>query len=94
MGLANLIEPFFLKSTNKNLYFLSLSNLKMAIFCVKKRSFYEIFSFNQKLSYILYNIDSFTDNLKLQQLKKFLKENRKKLKKKYLKQLNQQQLGE
>ena len=35
----------------------------------------------------------FTDNLKLQQLKKFLKENRKKLKKKYLKELNQKQLG-
>ena len=53
-----------------------------------------MFSFNQKLSYILYIIDFFTDNLKLQQLKKFLKENRKKLKKKYLKELNQQQLGE
>ena len=53
-----------------------------------------MFSFKQKLSYILYIIDSFTDNLKLQQLKKFLKENRKKLKKKYLKELNQQQLGE
>ena len=36
----------------------------------------------------------FTDNLKLQQLKKFLKENRKKLKKKYLKELNQKKLGE
>ena len=53
-----------------------------------------MFSFNQKLSYILYIIDSFPDNLKLQQLKKFLKENRKKLKKKYLKELNQKQLGE
>ncbi len=53
-----------------------------------------MFSFNQKLSYILYIIDFFTDNLKLQQLKKFLKENRKKLKKKYLKELNQKQLGE
>ena len=50
-----------------------------------------MFSFNQKLSYIIY---SFTDNLKLQQLKKFLKENRKKLKKKYLKELNQKKLGE
>ena len=43
--------------------------------------------------YFIY-IDFFTDNLKLQQLKKFLKENRKKLKKKYLKELNQKQLGE
>ena len=42
----------------------------------------------------LSSVDSFTDNLKLQQLKKFLKENRKKLKKKYLKELNQKQLGE
>ena len=53
-----------------------------------------MFYFKQKLSYILYIINSFTDNLKLQQLKKFLKENRKKLKKKYLKELNQQQFGE
>ena len=47
-----------------------------------------------KISYILFSIEFFTDNLKLQQLKKFLKENRKKLKKKYLKELNQKQLGE
>ena len=52
-----------------------------------------MFSFNQKLA-IFYIIDFFTDLLKLQQLKKFLKENRKKLKKKYLKELNQKQLGE
>ena len=53
-----------------------------------------MFSSNQKLSYILFSIEFFTDNLKLKQLKNFLKENRKKLKKKYLKELNQKQLGE